>query len=675
MKHFIGLMLTCWPIWLLAQTEKTATPALINEIIEKYIEVEEGQLDYTELEEQLEYLMKHKVKINWAKQSELTKLFFIAEGDRQAIIKHVKTHGELLSLFELQAIEGLSDDALKWLPYFVTVEEHMEKQLTRHDFKYARNELFYLTETDLETRRGYTAQATTPYLGNAFRHVVRLRSHVNHRLYYGYTAEKDMGEPFNQHGIRGFEFNSFHLFYKPNRTIKTIAIGDYQIGFGQGLVLGSGFAPRKSALVMQTARNPLFIRPYRGLNQTNFLRGALVQLQLKKWLITPFVSHKNISTTLQVDSLSEGFTSENISGLFRTQTEIARRNNNTQTLVGSNISYQLNNLQIGFTYLHTAYQLPALPHQRLYRQFHFVGNNNNNVGINVQGYFNNISYFGELAYSSHLNSWAGVAGATISLHKSLDVHLLYRNYSKSYFTPLTNAFGAFTGSRNENGLYAALSFKLHKSILLNTYIDWYESIWPRFNVNSPTRGIDFLADVQYQPGRNRLFYVRYRNDKRIQNFYSTNFDFELNEISRNTIRFHAEEAINKQLSLRTRFETSIFNNATDAQQGYLFFADVNYKSDKRWQLAQRLTWFETDGFASRIYAVEHDVLYQYSIPFFQHHGWRYYAVIQKQFAKKYTIWLKYGQTVFANQQTISSGNEQINGNRLREVRVQLRMVL
>lgn len=660
---------------LLAQTNNKTEPALIQEILEKYLEVEEGNLDYTELEEQLEYLIKHKVKINWAKHSEISKLFFINESDRQAIIKHVKTHGELLSLFELQAVDGLSDDALKWLPYFVTVDEHMEKQLTWRDLKQAKNELFYLTETDLETRRGYTAQATTPYLGNAFRHVVRLRSNLNNRLYYGYTAEKDMGEPFNQYGIRGFEFNSFHLFYKPNRTIKTIAIGDYQAGFGQGLVLGSGFAPRKSALVMQTARNPSFLRPYRGLNQTNFLRGAAVELQLKKWLITPFISYKNISTTFQSDSFNNGFTSEIISGLFRTNTEISRRNNNKQFIGGTHISCGLKNMQLGLTYMHTAYQFQALAHNRIYRQFHFTGSNNNNIGFNMQGYFNNVSYFSELAYSSYLNSWAGVAGATISLHKSLDVHVLYRNYSKSYFSPLTNAFGAFAGSRNENGLYAAVSFKINKSILLNTYVDWYQSKWPRFNVNSPMRGIDFLADLQFQPGRNRLFYIRYRSDERMQNFYTQNFDFEMNQISRNTIRFHAEEQVNKHLTIRTRLEKSIFNSATNAQQGHLFFADVNYKSQKRWQLAQRLTWFETDGFASRIYAVEHDVLYQYSIPFFQHHGWRYYAVLQLQPKKKFTCWVKYGHTLFSNQKSISSGNELINGNRLRDIRIQVRYIL
>lgn len=672
MKTICLLFITCLPLLLFAQTNGKIAPSLIQEILEKYLEVEEENLDYTELEEQLEYLMKHKVKINSAKHSELSKLFFLNEGDKQAIFKHVKKHGELVSLFELQAVEGLSDDAIKWLPYFVTVDEHIEKQITWRDLKHAKNELFYLTETDIETRRGYTPQATTPYLGNAFRHVVRLRSNVNHRLYYGYTAEKDMGEPFNKHGISGFEFNSFHLFYNLNRTIKTIAVGDFQAGFGQGLILGSGFAPRKSALVMQTARNPNFLRPYRGLNQTNFLRGAAVELQLKNWLITPFISYKSISTTLQDDSLNTGFSSEIRSGLFRTTTEISRRNNNLQFIGGTHVSYKLKNMQWGVTYMHTAYKFPALAHNRIYRKFHFTGSNNNNIGINMQGYFNNVSYFTELAYSSFLNSWAGVAGAIISLHKNLDVHVLYRNYSKSFFSPLTNAFGAFQGSRNENGLYTAVALRINKSILLNTYIDWYESKWPRFNINSPMRGIDFLADLQFQPNRNRLFYIRYRNDERMQNIYTQDFDFDMNVINRSTMRFHAEEQISKQVTIRTRFEKSIFNSATTAQQGYMFFADINYKSQKRWQLAQRLTWFETDGFHSRIYAVEHDVLYQYSIPFFQHHGWRYYAVLEMQPQKNITCWIKYGHTQFSNQKTISGGNELINGNRLRDIRIQIR---
>ncbi|MFN4083530.1 MAG: ComEA family DNA-binding protein [Bacteroidia bacterium] len=649
---------------------------LISEIIERYIENSEEALDFTDLQEQLEYRLANPYNLNRADALQLQSLFFLTEIDIKVIIKHRVDYGNFISLFELQAVDGLSIEAIRWLPYFVTVKEQDKKPLSVNDFKNSVNDLFFLTETDIQNRRGYTDRATTPYLGNKLRHLVRLRSHINNRFYYGITMEKDMGEPFASNGIALFEFNSAHIFYKGYGKIKYLALGDYQANFGQGLVMGSGIAPRKSALSMQVRRNFEMLRPYRSANQVGFLRGAAVTLQNKNWLFTPFFSYKPISTTAITDTSDNfiAFSSEDLGGLFRTPNELNKRNNNTQTLAGANITYQNSTHQLGFTYVATHFNVPATVGSRLYQQFNFSGNNAQNAGVNYTGSIGNISVFSELGFSSNKNSFASIAGATVPLHKKLDLLFLYRNYNKSYYAPYTNAFGEFTGTSNETGIYSAILFKPTNKWTINTYFDLFESKWLRYLVNAPSNGIDFLTDWQYTPTRNSLLYFRYRFERKKRNAVAEESFFRINDRNRQMIRFHAQSAISKQLVLKTRIEKSFFaeTNQKSFSEGLLFFIDGTLKTENyKWQLSNRLAWFDIGSYDARIYAVESDVLYQFAIPMFQNQGWRYYAVLNYQPSKKLEFWVKYGQWVYANINRISSGNEQIDGNTLQEIRFQM----
>jgi hypothetical protein len=86
----------------------------------------------------------------------------------------------------------------------------------------------------------------------------------------------------------------------------------------------------------------------------------------------------------------------------------------------------------------------------------------------------------------------------------------------------------------------------------------------------------------------------------------------------------------------------------------------------------RYAWFDTDGYDSRIYAYENDVLYGYSIPSYYYRGTRVYGNIQYKLSDQTTIWLKYSVSWFANRETIGSGYEEITGGRKSELKIQFR---
>jgi len=88
-----------------------------------------------------------------------------------------------------------------------------------------------------------------------------------------------------------------------------------------------------------------------------------------------------------------------------------------------------------------------------------------------------------------------------------------------------------------------------------------------------------------------------------------------------------------------------------------------------------LAYFTVDDYNARVYAAENDVLYQYAVPLYQNSGVRYYVVGRIKINRKLEVWFKWSETIYNNVNTISSGLEQINGNRLSEYRLQLRWII
>jgi len=94
---------------------------------------------------------------------------------------------------------------------------------------------------------------------------------------------------------------------------------------------------------------------------------------------------------------------------------------------------------------------------------------------------------------------------------------------------------------------------------------------------------------------------------------------------------------------------------------------------KRYSGNIRLQYFETDGYDSRIYAYENDVLYYYSIPVFFNAGYRYYLNFNYDLNSNISFWLKWSQTMYNNIGSVGSGLDEIPGNSKSEVRLMARI--
>ena len=107
--------------------------------------------------------------------------------------------------------------------------------------------------------------------------------------------------------------------------------------------------------------------------------------------------------------------------------------------------------------------------------------------------------------------------------------------------------------------------------------------------------------------------------------------------------------------------------ATALQDLSYAFTQFPLKLDVRYQ------FFDAVDYDNRFYTYEKDVLYAFSIPMYYGKGSRFYLNLKYDLTSKMSLWCKYAQTVYADdRESISSGNEEIKGNRKSDVRFMLR---
>jgi len=132
--------------------------------------------------------------------------------------------------------------------------------------------------------------------------------------------------------------------------------------------------------------------------------------------------------------------------------------------------------------------------------------------------------------------------------------------------------------------------------------------------------------------------------------------------------------VNPVFTLRNRVEMVWFDKkGTGEQHGYMLYVDgVLRPMMKKYSGSVRLAYFETEGYESRLYAYENDVLYSFSIPVFYDKGYRYYINLNYDLSKKLTIWMRWAQTIYNNKERIGTGLDEIAGNKRTEVKIQAR---
>lgn len=694
---------------------------LIEQRIEDAVEQlgDDADIDLTNLFEFLTDRYLDPIDLNHTDALELNKLLLLSDVQISALVQHIRRNGKLLSMYELQTIDGWDRRTIEMVRPFVTVRENPRATSAslKTIFQRATHEVIVRSFLNLEQRRGnmdrrslfgkdyaYPNGAPLPdfsdpavldslrennrvYLGSPYKLYTRYRFRYRQNVSAGITAEKDEGEEFFRGSQpQGFDFYSAHLFLREFGRLKALAIGDYQAQFGQGLTFwnGLGFGG-KSSFTMNVKRNGIGLMPYTSVNENLFMRGVAATYEVAKNLdLTAFYSNKgldaNISSvpagadTLDTIEPEVVFSSFQEDGFHRTAREVERKRSVSERILGAHLRYQRPAFNVGATVAHVEFGGELARNLQAYNQFEFQGRRNTTAGVDWNALYRNLTFFGEAAMSANGGtSWN--TGLLVALDKRVSLSMLYRDYGRDFQNLYSVAFGEGINPWNQRGLYTGLEIRPDRNWTINAFYDQWQHQWLRYQVDAPSRGTDWLAQVNWRPQRGTELYFRVRQRVRPRN---TNEAVDrirnVVEMEQTNYRINASYKVSPSVSLRTRVETVDFKRGSDAlKNGFLIYQDIVHRPlSSPVELTLRFALFETDSYDARIYAYENELIGVFGIPPYFGRGIRWYGMVRATPMRRLDVWLRYGAWIFQDQDRISSGLQEINGNVRSDIKVQVR---
>ncbi len=677
---FIPLLLLCMH----GQAQVTETPPStdleqqLENITENNADIETEDDSY--LQELAQY-RKHPLNLNFADADQLTALRYLNSLQIENILSYRNYFGNFINIHELQAIPSMDVSTInKILPYITVASSVRAFESLRERLSGGDHSLLLRASQTIEKQRGFLLDSSVAknfYPGSPQRLFIRYKYNYKNLLQYGFAGEKDPGEQFFKgYQKNGFDFYSAHFFAKNIGIVKAIALGDYTVNMGQGLTQWMSLAFKKSIAITSIKRQAAVLRPYSSPGEIFFHRGAGITIGRKNWEATIFGSYRKTDANFVVGDtlqLQEDFVSSlQTSGLHRTRSENEDKGAQTQVAFGGNLAFEIKNFRLGFNAIHFDFKLPLSKNPLPYNLYALSGKSFGNYSTDYSYTFRNLHFFGEAAISSKKYP-AFINGLLISVSRDVDMSFLYRNISKGYQSLYTSAFTESSLPTNEKGLFSGIGIKFSDQWRFDAYADVYKFPWLKFRINAPTSGKDYQLQFTYKPNRTLEIYSRYKTETKAINYNPDGFI--LNPVipqPRNSWRTQFSYKVSSEITLRSRAELVWYDNKGRAsEEGMLIYADILYKkifSPISGNI--RLQYFETDGYNSRLYAYENDVLYSYSIPVFSGKGYRYYLNLNYDIGRNLTFWVKLAQTYYPDNKTVGSGLDIIQGNRKTDVKLQ-----
>jgi hypothetical protein len=673
-----------------AQTYRKGEINLEN-FVEELFAMQRTDADYEDLYESLLQVFLNPINLNKTSPEELGSLYILTTSQIHHFFEHQRKNGPLISLYELQAIPEFDLETIYKILPFVELEDNGNRTvpfLTRVGQTKDAYLIMRLNRV-LQTRKGYTPADTlsngnlsSRYIGDPNNLYLRFRMQQGKDFTFGFTLDKDPGEQFlwqPETQRYGFNFFSYHFSIYNRGNLKSLSIGDFQWQFGQGLVYGAGFSVGKGAeTITTTRRSTVGLRPYTAAMEYGFFRGVSASYQFGPVLASVFASKAPRDGNIQVadeDENSQPFISSlPSSGLHRTPTELAYRRQAKESNLGANLHWsdKSKRIQIGLNTLWSQFSQPIQKTQQPYNNFEFAGKENHvhsaYFSINMQNHL----IFGETAISQS-GGKAAVIGMMSSLHRSLSLSVLWRNYDRDFHSFYGNSFSEGSRPINESGVYTGIHFKPNSKFSWSIYYDYFRFPWLKYRVYAPSQGHEWLTRLQYTPSKKILLFVQIREESKARNisllpgFQST---YQLSQGSKFNFVFNLDYGIDKIWSIKTRVMGSTFAFNGQTTRGFAISQDLNADFG-RWRVSSRIVLFDTQDYDNRQFIYERNVLWAFSIPALQGQGMRYYLLTQYKISPKFVIWARWGSTVFTDRETIGSGLQEIPGNTITETTLQL----
>jgi len=697
LKHHIGLIfvfiLFCTGGTFAQEPDSTKASGTeeIEQQIENIAERSDIETDYSDWVEELNLLRERPVNLNSGDENELRRLFFLNELQIDNLLEYTKQFGQLASIYELQVIDGFNERVVSQILPFISLSPYVpEKFSLKRALKYGGTDILIRYQHVLQDQKGYAevsdstrlAKPNDYYLGSRNSLFLRVQYSYKDYLKFGFVGDKDAGETFLPKSDtlrKGFDFYSAHLFLKNIGIVKQLAIGDYHVQFGQGLTLWSGFSVGKIAGSVVMRKRAPALRAHSSSNEYAFMRGAATTVALGKFDLTAFYSNRKVDANLilsdSVQSTEEMVSSLQQTGYHRTPGELEDKRSIHEVAEGGHITYNGQRLRGGVTVFHVDYDIPFETQDALYKKFQPVLSSNTYAGIDYSYNYKTLTLYGEVSKQLDAGS-AVLQGLSISPDPRLAFAMVYRNYQKNYLNNFNAAFGESTNSTNEKGLYMGMVSTPFNKITVSAYADLFRYEWLRYRVDAPSAGQEYSVQLVYNISKSGDLILGYRRMINPMNYLLASEKInQVGDSKRDYYRIQLNYQALPWLKLQSRAEiTGREAPAKNKEAGYLIYQGFQVKPLKKdLSLSFRYLLFDTDSYDTRLYAFEQDVPYSFSVPAFSGKGSRFYIILNSKLYRNISVILRFAQTWYSDRNVISSGLDEISGNKKSDVKAVLKL--
>ena len=562
------------------------------------------QASHQDINEMIGVGFLKKYNINTITETVLENVFFLKPNQIKQFILYRKNFGDFISLMELQAVPDWDPFTIRKILPLLTLETELPLvPAIKQRIKEGGHRLLY--RTGGQSIKINENQDTSSH---QYKQLVSYRFSFRDLLRWGITVEKDAGEKSVA--------DHYSLFASISKKgiLKNMVLGDYTVNMGQGLIHWQGYALGRSSNMMSSYRQGALFRPHTGTDENRFCRGIAVQLQKNAFELAAFVSNKKIDANIISDTVTNRAWASSflLSGLHRTKNELMDKKALQAFIAGANLKVNSKMGKTSLNIVHTAFDHPIKKRDEPYNRFAISGNQWQNASIDHAVSTRMGFLFGEMAMDKKGNR-AVIMGLIKSLGPSLDIALLYRNMGVKFRSLASNVFSETQESGNEKGFFLNINYTPSPLHRFEIFADQYQQNWPTFSTPGKKMGNIYSLQYTYRPNKKTELYGRIQSDN--------------NSLK---LRIHASFMPIPTLTCRLRNETiSIQSISGKTAKGQLAYFELIYKPPLQPISASvRYSFFDTDGYATRIYAYERDLPAYYAVPAHYGEGTRAYLVLQ-----------------------------------------------
>lgn len=644
-----------------------------EDILVQLLEDEENKDDYLTYIEELKNIYQHPVNINIITKKQLEVFPFLTDIQIENILYYRYIVDSFTTLYELQLVEDMDRETLHLLCSFVYLgppKVKHKRQSLHQQFKYGKHEIRTRLDFCLNKKQGYSLKEE--YLGNPIHHNLNYAFHYKDALEFGLVMEKDAGEPFFKGGNRkGYDYYSAYYLIRHHRRIETLALGNYRLRYGMGLVMNTYFGMGKTSSIATLGYRSSGIYKHSSTNEWNYLQGIALNYKLStafQWAI--YYSHKRLDAIVDKDVI----TCLKRDGLHRTKNDFKKRNKAVLSTYGTNLSYHSTYFSGGINIVHNVLNKPLITGNRLYQHYALQGKHFTNISCSYRYRYQQFLFYGETAFNEEKKG-ATINALRFTPFSGYTLLLLYRNYHKGYTAWQSKSITEGGKVQNEEGYLVHLTGTPCRYLKFSVCADFFHFPWLTYNCNHPSSGFEIQTKLSYLPQNNLAMYLRYTyqdKDKTTKLLSINPSAFEQQKW-----QYQLGYVLHKTLAFRTTIAYSIVGfHRQHKEKGLILFQSFSCKLNKiPFSFHINYGLFDTDSYASAMHIYERGVLYALSIPTFSGKGMHFSTTFRYDITKKLLFMFKLGHTNYSDRDQIGVGGELIQGNTKTNVTLQIRVHL